>query len=317
VCDIIIVITNTSIIGGFSKFSSFYPHYCEYNDDDCSSLWIDGVKEEQQQQQQEDDYIVNSSSLLSSTELEQVELEQEEILELSTIEDDELLQQQQEQQQQHVSLVHTMSRNDRLRLCHARLFTSFSSKLSCEAPSELLPFLYLGSAQNAYNLDQLQQLNVKCIVNAAIEVESFYPEHFEYYKCNLMDDENADVSVYFEETYQFIEKARKSKRKILIQCFMGMSRSASIAIAYLMRAKKWSMKKAYSHVKKIRPIIDINTVFMYQLMQLEYNMFGKSSFPSNMFRKAIAHCNATTTTTDVTVTVTTTADENEQSNNYR
>lgn len=273
--------------GGFYKFRMNYPLFCE-----PLSMEHQHYMQMQCDTEEESECIINSS-MNASFEQEKVE-EEEEIEEQNLTMGrkkeqnrwDKLIRFKENKKQKLIltsSLIHKMSKEERLKIAHQRLFSSLTNKITCEEPSKLLPFLYLGSAQNSFNLEQLLMLNISCIVNMAIEVDNFYPEHFDYCKCDLMDNEFSDVSTYFEETYQFIEKARKNRRKILVACFMGMSRSASISIAYLMRAKKWSMKKAYKYVKKKRPIIDINNAFMRQLMQFEYSLFGKSSFPASIF----------------------------------
>lgn len=46
-----------------------------------------------------------------------------------------------------------------------------------------------------------------------------------------------------------------------MHCFMGMSRSAAIVVAYVMRYKQWPLKKAYKYVKSKRAIVEIVSTF--------------------------------------------------------
>jgi protein-tyrosine phosphatase len=87
-----------------------------------------------------------------------------------------------------------------------------------------------------------------------------------YCKCiNIADNSDQLLSKFFDEAYMFIEEARRKKCNILIHCLAGISRSPTIAIAYLMRVRSLHWKDAYDLVKQCRPQIDPNLNFMGQL----------------------------------------------------
>ena len=58
---------------------------------------------------------------------------------------------------------------------------------------------------------------------------------------------------------------REEGSKVLVHCKMGVSRSASVVIAYAMKEYNWDLKKALDFVKQKRGCIKPNQSFMKQL----------------------------------------------------
>lgn len=58
---------------------------------------------------------------------------------------------------------------------------------------------------------------------------------------------------------------REEGSKVLVHCKMGISRSASVVIAYVMKAKNWNLHKALTYVKNKRTCIKPNENFLKQL----------------------------------------------------
>lgn len=66
-----------------------------------------------------------------------------------------------------------------------------------------------------------------------------------------------------------IESIRKSGGKVLIHCRAGISRSATVCIAYLMYAGRLPLDEAHDYLKHCRPLISPNLNFMRQLAEFE------------------------------------------------
>lgn len=99
--------------------------------------------------------------------------------------------------------------------------------------------------------------------------------HFRTINCkciNIADNNEQLLAKFFDEAHQFIDEARKRKRNVLVHCLAGISRSPTIAIAYLMRCNSLRLEDAYNFVKRCRPQIDPNLSFMGQLMIYEKNL---------------------------------------------
>ncbi|KAF5269668.1 hypothetical protein FQA39_LY08591 [Lamprigera yunnana] len=134
-----------------------------------------------------------------------------------------------------------------------------------DAPTEIFDHVYLGSEWNASNYEELQRNGVRHILNVTREIDNFFPGTFDYLNVRVYDDEKTDLLKYWDNTYKYITKARKEGSKVLVHCKMGISRSASVVIAYAMKAFNWDFKTAMQHVKEKRSCIKPNTNFVTQL----------------------------------------------------
>uniref|UniRef100_A0A3P9IVH9 Protein phosphatase Slingshot homolog 1 n=1 Tax=Oryzias latipes TaxID=8090 RepID=A0A3P9IVH9_ORYLA len=129
--------------------------------------------------------------------------------------------------------------------------------------------VYLGSEWNASNLEELRECGVSFILNVTREIDNFFPGMFCYQNVRVYDEDATDMLAHWNDTYNFIAKAKKSNSKCLVHCRMGVSRSASTVIAYAMKEYGWSLEKAYNFVKQKRSIAQPNSGFMKQLAEYE------------------------------------------------
>lgn len=102
--------------------------------------------------------------------------------------------------------------------------------------------------------------------------EDFYRDSSIHFKGLRLDDTwLEDISRYFEESARFLDEALKGGGKVLVHCVAGISRSATIAIAYLMLRKRMPVESAVRRVKQNRRIRP-NEGFLRQLVQLELQL---------------------------------------------
>jgi len=100
-----------------------------------------------------------------------------------------------------------------------------------------------------------------------------------YLHLPVMDTETQDMIAIFDETFEFIDQARLSSGNVLVHCMAGISRSATVVTAYLMRKFGFSMGDSLEMVQKARPIVCPNGMFRFQLQLYEdmgYKVSGSS-----------------------------------------
>ena len=84
----------------------------------------------------------------------------------------------------------------------------------------------------------------------------------------VLDD--VDKTPKFRECIEIIDRVvNKEGKSILIQCATGVSRSASVVIAYLMHQKRISLLEAFHMVREKRPCVSISPGFQRHLQAFE------------------------------------------------
>ncbi|KAM3845676.1 dual specificity protein phosphatase 1 [Vipera latastei] len=136
-------------------------------------------------------------------------------------------------------------------------------------PVEILPFLYLGSAYHASRKDMLDTLGITALINVSANCPNHFEGHYQYKSIPVEDNHKADISCWFNEAIDFIDSIKNNGGRVFVHCQAGISRSATICLAYLMRTNQVKLDEAFEFVKQRRSIISPNFSFMGQLLQFE------------------------------------------------
>lgn len=162
----------------------------------------------------------------------------------------------------------------------ASIFQFYNQFVECA--SKILPYLYLGTEWNASHYDQLVSDGVTHILNVSCEVDNFFQDAFKYLNIRVLDVDEADLLKEFDRAFKFIAEAKEQGSSCLVHCKMGVSRSASTVIAYVMKERNMGRDEALQFVKERRSCIKPNKSFMSQLATYEsilnahrskYNLF--------------------------------------------
>jgi len=166
-------------------------------------------------------------------------------------------------------------------------------------PTHIIDNIYLGNAYNASNYAIIKQYNFNYIVNVSKEIKNYYEQQnidfysdinnveiknvptsifsstetsitiydnycdIKYLRIPIYDDCTNHITDYIKEAMDFIDDAtRNNNGNILIHCYMGSSRSASIVLAYLIYKYNYSLSDAILFLKNKRNIVNINVNFV-------------------------------------------------------
>jgi len=141
-------------------------------------------------------------------------------------------------------------------------------------PTHICSSIYLGNSVNARSFSSLKELNVGLIVNVTEEIPNYYVKDFDYIQIPISDTKDANIYPYLDTVaYQIDNYIHTYPHKtVLVHCFMGASRSASIVIAYLIRFYRMTFTEALYFCKEKRHLINLNVDFCNQLIKYDMTL---------------------------------------------
>jgi len=133
--------------------------------------------------------------------------------------------------------------------------------------TRIFPGFYLGSVP-AVNRSNLDDHGITHIVSVLNGFKPKWTNMYKYLHIDIIDTPSSELYQYFEKTFEFIEKGRQ-EGAVLVHCFAGISRSATVVVAYIMRKLKLTLDDALGLVTDARPIVCPNEGFIRQLQKYE------------------------------------------------
>eukprot|EP01084_Bolivina_argentea_P206327 352301_1 len=144
--------------------------------------------------------------------------------------------------------------------------------------------IYLSGSYIAQNMEWLKYNKIGAILNCAAtnikHCSSVYTD-----KCDIIlkqlpiNDTSKDKNImnqYINDGINFINECIEEKKlKILVHCSAGMSRSATVLIAYLMKRNQWDLLKTFKFVRSKRKYVYPNLGFWQLLIEMNNSMFNR------------------------------------------
>ena len=138
--------------------------------------------------------------------------------------------------------------------------------------------LFIGSIGAARNVAALRAVGITHVV-AAVSADDadFRAPGVAYLHCDVRDAPDEDLAAHFLRASEFIARALAGDGgargappgRVLVHCFQGKSRSASLVCAHLMRAEGVGFLEALEEVRAHRPAAQPNLGFVAQLRRWE------------------------------------------------
>ncbi|OXB65881.1 hypothetical protein ASZ78_008575 [Callipepla squamata] len=143
--------------------------------------------------------------------------------------------------------------------------------------SRITPCLYLSDSVAASSAQLLAANHITTIINVSREMASVPHPGVQYLHVPVADTPTAPISACFNSVSNLIRSVGERGGRTLLHCAAGVSRSATVCIAYLMKHHVMSLLSAHAWVRSCRPIIRPNNGFWQQLICYEYELFGVNS----------------------------------------
>lgn len=146
--------------------------------------------------------------------------------------------------------------------------------------TQILPFLFLGSAKASKDAEGLKALGISHIVNLA--GKSLYPDRFVYIQAHIKDSEDVRLvlfsvsgsSLILSQAELFpslpllcaqLDEIGAKGGRVLVHCLGGISRSPAVVVGYLMHRGRITYADALKLVREKRKAAHPNRNFEEQL----------------------------------------------------
>jgi len=150
---------------------------------------------------------------------------------------------------------------------------------------EVFPGILVGDAWTAKDVVILAARGVTAVLNAAagvgspclVNTDQFYYERrglpVRFLAVRALDADWFRLDDWFHVAADFIHYTLRSRGKVLVHCVAGLSRSATLVIAYLMIKHHMPLSQALNTVRRRREIFP-NDGFLQQLIQLNNQLMA-------------------------------------------
>jgi len=158
------------------------------------------------------------------------------------------------------------------------------SASGARAAFELLAYVFIGDASTATSEQLMKNKGITEVINCAKEeVPEFQlKDKFTYHELDATDEDDCELSNYFDTVFDIIWKVKESNGKVMLYDETGKNLAPALAVAYMMKASKKQekhlpLKKALEYLAAKIPGSDLSDVFKLHLADLEFQLYEENS----------------------------------------
>ncbi len=152
----------------------------------------------------------------------------------------------------------------------------FTLDLKRDPFDPITPTLLLGSRPRRDQVEGLTALGVTHVVSCLDDTQrpavAFLHHDFETLFLSVRDGVVENIEVVFPDFFDFVDRAEPNA-KVLVHCEVGVSRSATLATAHVMKTDHLRFYEAYRQVRARRAQVLPNVGFASQLQRFENTLF--------------------------------------------
>lgn len=135
--------------------------------------------------------------------------------------------------------------------------------------TQIIDNLWLGAISSSCNREALHKYKIEMIISAILGGTANFPFDFHYERSKLRDAEDENIIPEFDRLLPLIHTELINHRGVLVHCYYGRSRSASIVAAYLIRYCDMNHIEALEFIRNKRSQIDPNPNYIKQLEEYD------------------------------------------------
>ncbi|CAD7975096.1 unnamed protein product [Amoebophrya sp. A25] len=116
-----------------------------------------------------------------------------------------------------------------------------------------------------------------------------------YHRCPVLDTPTFELKPIYDPALEFIHETQRKKKKVLVHCQKGISRSTALVVAYIMKhgwdgrggnggAADRAFETVFAQVEKRRPVAFPNIGFQEQLRLYFSGQFSQTTIVGNVKR---------------------------------
>ncbi|NXS28338.1 STYL1 protein, partial [Pomatostomus ruficeps] len=141
-------------------------------------------------------------------------------------------------------------------------------------PVEILPAkLYMGNFKQASDKQIQKDLKIKALVNVSEQPVTLFAEEGKSLHVSVPDSLEADLFSSFRTISHFID-AQLDVGAVLVFSSLGISRSSTATMAYLMHSCRFSLQRAWKYLLKCKMNMRPHRGFVEQLSAWETQIYG-------------------------------------------